>query len=64
MMIHKLATLETLTPGTRFIDKKGRVGVVIEDDGELFFEFQDSNLLVRVHSKEIYGRQIKILENI
>ena len=58
----KLAKIEELKIGTKIIDKKDRVGVVIEDEGELFFEFEDSDLLVRVNLREIYGRQIKILK--
>ena len=57
-----LAKIEELEAGIRIIDKKNRVGVVIEDEGELFFDFIDSKLLVRVTKQEIYGRQIKILK--
>ena len=57
-----LAKIEELKIGTKIIDKKGRIGLVVEDDAELFFEFNDSDLLVRVTSREIYGRQIKILK--
>lgn len=59
-----LAKIEELEAGVRIIDKKNRVGVVIEDEGELFFDFIDSKLLVRVNQREIYGRQIKVLEKI
>jgi len=57
-----LAKIEELKIGTKIIDKKGRIGLVVEDDAELFFEFEKSDLLVRVNSIEIYGRQIKILK--
>ena len=57
-----LAKIKELKIGTKIIDKKGRIGLVVEDDAELFFEFEDSDLLVRVNSREIYGRQIKILK--
>jgi len=57
-----LAKLDQLKVGTEICDKCGRIGIVIEDEGELFFEFEDSDLWVRVNSKEIYGRQIKILK--
>jgi len=64
---HKMiikAKIEDLKIGTKIIDKKDRVGVVIEDEGELFFDFIDSKLLVRATQQEIYGRQIKILKKI
>jgi len=57
-----LAKIEELEAGVRIIDKKNRAGLVIEEEDELFFEFNDSDLLVRVTSREIYGRQIKILK--
>jgi len=57
-----LAKIQELKIGTKIIDKKGRIGLVVEDDAELFFEFEKSDLLVRVNSIEIYGRQIKILK--
>ena len=59
-----LAKIEDLKVGTKIIDKKNRVGFVIEDEDELFFEFIDSKLLVRATQREIYGRQIKVLEKI
>jgi len=59
-----LAKIEQLEAGVRIVDKKNRIGVVIEDEGELFFEFIDSKLLVRLNQREIYGRQIKVLEKI
>ena len=59
-----LAKIEELEAGVRIIDKKDRVGLVIEDEGELFFEFIDSKMLVRLNQREIYRRQIKILEKI
>lgn len=59
-----LAKIEELKAGVRIIDKKNRVGLVIEDEGELFFEFIDSEMLVRLNQREIYGRQIKLLEKI
>lgn len=59
-----LAKIEDLEAGVRIIDKKNRVGLVIEDEGELFFEFIDSKMLVRLNQREIYRRQIKILEKI
>jgi len=44
-----LAKIQELKIGTKIIDKKGRIGLVVEDDGELFFEFEKSDLLVRVN---------------
>jgi len=62
--VKNLAKIEELEAGVRIIDKKNSVGVVVEDEGELFFEFIDSKLLVRVTQQQIYGRQIKVLEKI
>ncbi len=59
-----LAKIEDLKVGTKIIDKKNRIGFVIEDEDELFFDFIGSKLLVRDIQQEIYGRQIKILEKI
>ncbi len=59
-----LAKIEDLKVGTKIIDKKNRIGFVIEDEDELFFDFIGSKLLVRAIQQEIYGRQIKILEKI